>query len=147
MKWTPCVVRSVAARCRCCPSSNRLRVPGADLRRHRHLPGELLIIPDAHRHGDDAPELGNRPVFCLHRRAFCAQSGLNFAHHKTFQCCVCENRRRFRTGSERAVTHVVVRAVQFNYLLCDSSVRCQKPIRVFGLICGLFARQSVSKYE
>ncbi len=48
------------------------------------FPGELLIIPDADRHGDDAPELGNRPVFCLHRRAFCAQAGpisLTIAKH------------------------------------------------------------------
>ncbi len=43
-------------------------VPGTNLRRHRHVPGELLIIPDAHRHGDAAPELWGRGVFCVHRR-------------------------------------------------------------------------------
>ena len=39
-------------------------VPGTDVHRHRHVPGQLLIIPDAHRHRPDAYELRDRPVFC-----------------------------------------------------------------------------------
>ena len=60
------------AGCRLCRQLARIsgpsgRASGADLRRHRHLSGELLIIPDAHRHGDAAPELWGRGVFCVHR--------------------------------------------------------------------------------
>ena len=38
--------------------------PGIDLRGHRHIPGHLLIITDACRHGDVACELRDQPVFC-----------------------------------------------------------------------------------
>jgi len=38
-------------------------VPGADLRRHRHVPGQLQNIPDAHRHGDVAWQQWDRAVF------------------------------------------------------------------------------------
>jgi len=58
------------------------RAPGTDLRRHRHVPGQLLIITDARRHGDGAHELRDRPVFCVHRPAFCTQVGPNFTHHR-----------------------------------------------------------------
>lgn len=46
-------------------------VPRINLRRHRHLPGELLIIPDAGRHEEPARELWDQRLFRLQRRASC----------------------------------------------------------------------------
>jgi hypothetical protein len=49
----------------------------------------FLIIPDADRYGDDAHELGNRPLFCLYRRAFCAQTGpISLTIARNAQGCV-----------------------------------------------------------
>ena len=49
-------------------------VPGTDVRRYRHVPGQLLIITDARRHRDVAYELWDGPVFC-------AQTGRNFTQN------------------------------------------------------------------
>ncbi len=65
------------ARCRLLGQRNRSSRPirRADLRRHRHVPGQLLIITDAHRHGDVAYQLRDRAVFC-------DLAGPKFTHHR-----------------------------------------------------------------
>ena len=55
------------------------RAPGADLRRHRHVPGELLIIPTRIGTGTMRTELWGRGVFCVYPRACCTPTGLHLA--------------------------------------------------------------------
>ena len=79
---SPCAVQRVRR--------PRGTVPGVDLRRHQHLPGELLIIPTRIGMGTMRTSCRFAPYFAFIDVHFLISYGPNFPdHRKKWPGCVC----------------------------------------------------------